>query len=100
MPKFYVVTKSNWQGSDWKPVAGDFPTRQDAEAKLPEFQENPTQENGAVDIKAETHAKVVSRTELKRMGYSDERLTDCLYNEMLDDAQQADDERNYREQYG
>lgn len=91
MPKFYVVTKSNWQGSDWTPVAGDFPTRQDAEAKLPDFQESPTQQNGAVDIKNQVHAKVVSRTDLRNMGWtSEEHLNDVLLSEIED--------RNWREE--
>lgn len=79
MPKFYIVTKSNWQGDGWKPVAGDFAARQDAESKLSEFQENPTQYNGAIDIKNQVHAMVVTRTDLRKMGWSsDEDLNEYL----------------------
>lgn len=65
MAKFYVVTKSNWQGDSWKVAAGPFLTRQEAEAEASKHEQNPIAPwSGAVDIKRQIHAKVMTRTEL------------------------------------
>jgi len=69
MAKFYIVQKSNWQGDNWRPVAGAFSSKAQANAKKASFEEHPHRTLGGIDIKAEKHAKVVSRTWLARNGY-------------------------------
>ena len=57
--KFYVIEKSNWQGDNWSPVAGDFPSRGEAQ----KVADGLAVHDG--DIKSESHTRVVSRSSLR-----------------------------------
>jgi hypothetical protein len=70
MARFYIVQKSNWQGDDWSVVAGPFANRNAAEVEKPEHECHYQQETGGIDLKSEKHARVVTRTWLrKHCGY-------------------------------
>lgn len=66
--QYYIVTKSNWQGDNWGgPVAGPM-SKREAEAQKSRFEYHPQLGTGGIDIKAQRHAKVVSRSWLARNG--------------------------------
>jgi hypothetical protein len=67
--RYYIVSKSNWQGDSWTPVAGPFVNRNAAEAEKPEHECHYHQETGGIDLKSERHAKVVTRSWLRGHGY-------------------------------
>jgi len=70
MPKhqYYIVRKSNWQGDNWHPVAGPM-SKREAEAQKSHFEYHPQRATGGIDIKAQKHAKAISRSWLARNGY-------------------------------
>lgn len=73
MRGYYVVTKTNWQGSQWTPVAGPFQSRREAEKEAKNWEYHYVGPFG-LDIGSEVHAKVVSYTQLRRMGWTDEAI--------------------------
>lgn len=70
MARFYVVQKSDplWRGDSWEPIAGPFTVRKDAEVEAEKYEYGHVGKHGLF-IKGEMHAKVVSRTWLRRRGY-------------------------------
>jgi len=63
--KFYVVVRSYQQGDAWKPVAGPYATRAEAEkvsAKL---------DRPSANLKDASRAKVVARTSPELRGWED-----------------------------
>ena len=83
MPKFYVVTKSNWQGDEWKPVDGPFNDKSKAQQAASAKESHPvTAYSGAVDLKAETHAKVVSKSALRHLGWNEEDTLMSIVSEI------------------
>ena len=64
--RFFICWKSNWQGDGWKPVAGPFRSRKEAEAHPLARGYHPRTALGGIDIASEQHARVFSRTELTR----------------------------------
>ena len=77
--RYYVTTKSNWQGDDWKPVAGPYPTQKVALKAAKGYSYH-------VDIKSEVHAGVMSRYNLRKYGYP---LTDNGELQLLEDINAA-----------
>jgi len=86
--QFYIVQKSNWQNDQWKPVAGSFPTRSEAEEEIENYKYQFVGQHG-LDLKSERHAKVVSRTWLRANGYptshrGEDRLVEAIELENFD----------------
>jgi hypothetical protein len=83
MARFYVCTKSNWQGDNWRPVAGPFGTREEAESKAGNYEYHPHRETGGIDTKSERHARAFSRTELAKLGFPNSPQGDLELSEAL-----------------
>lgn len=83
--KFYIVTKGNWIGQKWKPVAGPFTSRKTAQARTSKHQYAYIGPRG-LDLKSQKHTKVVSRTWLTRHGFPNTPQGRANLTEALCDA--------------
>ncbi|MBW1996405.1 MAG: hypothetical protein JRJ29_00430 [Deltaproteobacteria bacterium] len=63
MATYFIQIKSNWAGDRWQLVDGPFATRRDAERVKCIYEWHPRKPNGGIDIVAEIHARVVSKTQ-------------------------------------
>ena len=61
--RFYVCTKSAWEGDRWTPVAGPWSSRAAAAAVARDY-EHPSR-----DLRSVRYARVLSRSELARRGW-------------------------------
>lgn len=90
---YYVCTRSNWQGDNWKPV-DSAKTKKEALEKRSQYAHNPHKETGGIDITNQIHAAVFSRTKLTQMGYPRGRVGD----EAIENSIHYAWEQNQREQ--
>ena len=89
MARFYICTRSNWQGDNWKPVAGPFATVTEANEQVDAHAYTFTPQTGGIDLKSEILARVFSRTELTRLGYptsqyGEHDILDSIWDAQLD----------------
>lgn len=78
--KFWVLTRTLWQGSEFSPVAGSFDTREEAEAEATKHADNAVNEYGNQDLRRVVRAIVVNTSTMKReYGYSVARANEAIY---------------------
>ncbi len=93
--RFFVCTRTNWQGSTWGPVAGPFATRKEAEAEAEKCEEHYVGPFG-LDLKTEVHSTVRSIFSLRQAGWKDERISDNVFSAERERAQREEDEKQAR----
>lgn len=93
--RFFVCTRTNWQGSQWSPVAGPFGTRKQAEAESERHEEHYVGPFG-LDLKSEVHTTVRSISSLRQAGWKDEQISDNVFSAERQRAQRDEDEKQAR----
>lgn len=91
--KFYICTKSNWQGDSFSPAGGPYATRKDAEAHLAEYRVDG-------DIRDQIHACVFSRSQMREIGYplsenGEYQISEDLWSAFVAREEQRRDEAAY-----
>lgn len=77
--EYYIMTKTLWQGSNWKAKAGPFESRKAASYELPHY------ENRTNDLRNVELAKVMSKTEALNYHHDDIDLAHSVwcYQDMI-----------------